>query len=182
MVSSTGRYVNLLQHCIATHSPRLLCPQICTPIINSSQHMSPAARAQHQELQRSAIEGCTSYSRADLAQMECSEFDAHPGDIIYMPKGLPHVARASESGPSVHLTLGFKRDHVRWVDLAADAIKYQALAHTSSAVAGDVVDMVDGLVRNSALSLPIWLYDAVPLGQAQQAQGTAELLPALVAR
>ena len=105
--------------------------------------------------------------------MECSEFDAHPGDIIYMPKGLPHVAKASETGLSVHLTLGFKRDHMRWVDLAADTIRYQVLSEPSSAVAGDVVDMVDGLVRKAALTLPIWMFDAVPLGQAQQAQGAA---------
>lgn len=57
-----------------------------------------------------------SEERAELA----SELTMRPGDVLYMPGGVPHQACASSSDHSLHLTMGLHG--VAWLDLVQSVV------------------------------------------------------------
>lgn len=55
------------------------------------------------------------------------EFDLHPGDVLYIPRGLMHDARTAEDGGhSLHVTFGAL--FTSWTELMAEALGRWALA------------------------------------------------------
>eukprot|EP00049_Salpingoeca_infusionum_P013542 m.252619 g.252619 ORF g.252619 m.252619 type:complete len:1013 (-) comp15473_c6_seq5:974-4012(-) len=77
---------------------------------------SSGLRCQAQEVAISKTNGCTAYTLASLAQLNCTSFDLHEGDVYQMPKGLIHVAQASSQG-SAHYTIGLLRKGLQFQDI-----------------------------------------------------------------
>ena len=85
---------------------------------------SSADRCQLHEMLIKRQAGCTAYSDADLARMDCSTFELAAGDTLYLPKGVVHFARTGAAG-SAHLTLSLERAGGNWENVLA----YAAAAH-----------------------------------------------------
>jgi len=79
--------------------------------------MTDAYKAQLQEIARHNIQGCTSYQKRDLAKMDCQQVTLHPGDVLYMPKGIIHYATTRANITSTHLTIGLFRKGHTWRDV-----------------------------------------------------------------
>lgn len=88
---------------------------VCTPRVGGAA-LNAAQRCQYQEVLRRRKQGCTSYTDADLARLDCVNLTMTAGDVLYMPKGTVHFARTSDVG-SAHLTLSLNRDGAAWGDL-----------------------------------------------------------------
>lgn len=59
----------------------------------------------------------TSYTMQDLDRFDCEQFEMVAGDLLYMPKGIIHVALTSNIQQSAHLTVGLNHDGLAWKDL-----------------------------------------------------------------
>ena len=90
---------------------------ICTPQPDNSDGLSDAYKAQMQEIARHRIQGCTSYQTRDLGKMNCHHVTLHPGDVLYMPKGIVHYATTRPNVSSTHLTIGLIRKGHTWQDV-----------------------------------------------------------------
>ena len=116
---------------------------ICTPNPEGAKDMNAAQRAQLQEIQRHNIEGCTSYSKTDLAKMDCQELTLNRGDTLYLPKGIVHYATTRENISSTHLTISLFREGHTWRD-----VLYRRCQVVES---DDTCRQLDKRVRESAL-------------------------------
>lgn len=60
------------------------------------------------------------FAPEDVRDAACSqEFELHPGDMCYLPRGVMHEAVASD-GQSLHITLGIL--HTTWAELVIEAV------------------------------------------------------------
>eukprot|EP00750_Incisomonas_marina_P019621 INCI3595.3.p1 GENE.INCI3595.3~~INCI3595.3.p1 ORF type:complete len:721 (+),score=108.90 INCI3595.3:81-2243(+) len=142
--------------------------------------MSPAQRCMLRELQLDKVEGCTIYTVSDTdSSMDCHEFDMHTGDVLYMPKGVVHFAETLDN-VTAHLTIGFHRGNVQWLDLVkslianvtsvtgaalSDAISVQQFLGLDKALTisqGIVRDSLALLEVYSSLDVGMHLQEAVP--------------------
>ena len=76
--------------------------------------LSYGQRALLQEHRRSNIDGCTNYEIKDLSKMECQHVNLHPGDTLYLPKGVIHYATTAPNVTSAHMTFGLYRNGNTW--------------------------------------------------------------------
>lgn len=65
-----------------------------------------------------AADTTTEFTQEDLSD-PIDELTLHPGDLLYLPRGVVHQALAQESGHSLHLTFSTYQRHT-WRDLLAD--------------------------------------------------------------
>ncbi|CAE7491478.1 unnamed protein product, partial [Symbiodinium sp. CCMP2456] len=53
-----------------------------------------------------------------------------PGDVLYLPQGVPHYARSAGEGSSLHVTMSVYRGHFTFAGLLAAWLEVQASAHS----------------------------------------------------
>jgi len=93
---------------------------ICTPQPVAARNLtncSDACKAQLQEQEIHHAQGCTSYRARDLRKMSCEQVLLEVGDVLYMPKGIVHMAQTDAITDSAHITLSLERQGHRWVDV-----------------------------------------------------------------
>ncbi|KAH8094075.1 glutathione transferase [Aureococcus anophagefferens] len=73
---------------------------VCTP--------APAAGRAGPDVHAVAKHGtCATYDASEMSGLEvCDDFELGPGDLLFLPQGAVHSARATEAEGSTHLTLG----------------------------------------------------------------------------
>ena len=74
-----------------------------------------AKKAHLQEVAQSNVKGCTNYTPQQLQGFNCSTFNLYKGQLLYLPKGVIHYARANED--SIHVTLSIPQEGHTWVQL-----------------------------------------------------------------
>lgn len=94
---------------------------LCYPKSSSTSMLSAQAdRALARELEMANPSGCTQH--ADLltdANLECEKVIMKPGDVLYLPRGILHQAKADSM--SVHLTVAVDQTGSTWKDLFLQA-------------------------------------------------------------
>ncbi|EDQ87130.1 uncharacterized protein MONBRDRAFT_38147 [Monosiga brevicollis MX1] len=65
-------------------------------------------------------EGCTSYTDEQLAGMECRTLDLQENELLYVPRGVVHFARANTTGLSAHATYQVVPPSSTWIDMVVD--------------------------------------------------------------
>ena len=67
-------------------------------------------------------DGCVTYSQDVLAQhFDCTERLLRPGDVLYLPRGVPHFAHTDNSSLSLHATLALAHQDVTFPELVEAA-------------------------------------------------------------
>ena len=90
--------------------------KICLPRakISEDEHeqqcLSPADRALRREMQSWYGLGGTNYKESELNSMDCEDVETRAGDLLYIPRSFVHVAEASSSEPSTHITFGLQEE------------------------------------------------------------------------
>ncbi|EDQ90207.1 uncharacterized protein MONBRDRAFT_24455, partial [Monosiga brevicollis MX1] len=93
---------------------------LCAPKAPDCTNCTFADRALRAELAKSAFEGCTSYTDEQLAGMECRTLDLQENELLYIPRGVVHFARANTTGLSAHATYQVIPPSATWIDLVVD--------------------------------------------------------------
>ena len=89
---------------------------MCSPPPGAFTGASAATRAEAAELARHRPEGCTTFTAAEIDAMACRRFTLGPGDVLYLPQGMPHDALA-HTGGATHLTVALLRQGMTWADM-----------------------------------------------------------------
>lgn len=58
---------------------------------------------------------CQRFNAQYLGRMVCVNLTLAPGDVLYLPKGLVHVAQA-DSAPSMHISIGLRESKNTWMN------------------------------------------------------------------
>ncbi|EDQ87632.1 uncharacterized protein MONBRDRAFT_37822 [Monosiga brevicollis MX1] len=148
---------------------------LCLPQTdNATVSLSEADRAQLQEIKRSHLDGCTTYTMSMLQPMICRNVTLHQGDSMYLPKGVIHYAVTTDT-PSAHLTIGLSRTGRTWLDVLTAQCQRTTLpsyvCHQYEALANAVGQTPEGL---------IWHELAVPGLAAWREQLCASLSPLIM--
>ena len=152
----------------------------CVPITKAaianetSRLLSDADRCQLHEVRTDHARGCTAFTDGALRRMECQHFTLSSGDMLYMPKGVVHVARNEPNivgRTSEHVTLGLLREGRQWTDLWQSLSISVKAAHaldrnpddfsTAQVVVGRSLDAVSSSFRTVGGveflgALPLW--------------------------
>ncbi|EDQ87631.1 uncharacterized protein MONBRDRAFT_33191 [Monosiga brevicollis MX1] len=123
---------------------------LCLPQTdNATVSLSEADRAQLQEIKRSHLDGCTTYTMSMLQPMICRNVTLHQGDSMYLPKGVIHYAVTTDT-PSAHLTIGLSRTGRTWLDVLTAQCQRTTLpsyvCHQYEALANAVGQTPEGLI------------------------------------
>jgi len=101
---------------------------LCVPL--PELKASDSIRCEAAEALRDQTEGCTQYGGPDwidgkgTSSAQCKQVVTHPGDFLYMPKGVIHAAKeGSGDGVSAHLTIGLQRTGIAFEDLERSVMK-----------------------------------------------------------
>ena len=108
----TDRYDTLILQLRGSKRWKLCVPRLTSfTEVLKGYPLTPADVCELKEAQMNRHGGCTNYDMADLeSTMTCDTIVTEPGDFLYMPKGLVHVAMEESGGVSVHATLGLSRE------------------------------------------------------------------------
>ena len=92
----------------------------CVPVPDTedARGLDEAQLAELYEVRRATPDGCHEYVEQDLAAMDCTERTMGPGDVLYMPKGVVHMATTGDVA-SAHLTVSLPVQGRTWGDLFA---------------------------------------------------------------
>ena len=99
--------------------------KICLPRANpsDSQCSTQADRALRREMEGWHGMGGTNYAAEELDLMDCEYVETRVGDALYIPRSFVHVAEATSSEPSMHITFGLQETGRRWKDVVMLAVK-----------------------------------------------------------
>eukprot|EP00912_Choanoflagellata_sp_UC4_P000822 UC4_evm11s507 len=120
---------------------------------NISRNLSQAELCMLQELSLGDVRGCTTYSIKESDKLDCNNFDMKAGDVLYMPKGVVHYAQTESE--SMHLTIGFHRWNMQWIDVFRGLINEFLAKEDIQAGIGTSQRKVENLKENFALKLDL---------------------------
>ncbi|EDQ84429.1 uncharacterized protein MONBRDRAFT_12804 [Monosiga brevicollis MX1] len=125
--------------------PRLQDPSVCQPSAPSptAHPCTDGARARYAEWKRDQFEGCTPYTMGQLADMDCSNITLHPGDTLYLPRGIVHHAWTDSGITSTHVTYQLQSKDATLFD----RLRNQCYARASTGTRW--CDSLDNLVANN---------------------------------
>ena len=102
---------------------------ICMPRANHSGRSDPrnctsqADRALQREMHGWHRTGGSNYAKKELDSMDCEHVETRVGDVLYLPRSFVHVAEATSSEPSIHITFGLQEHGRRWRDVLELAVQ-----------------------------------------------------------
>lgn len=101
----------------------------CVPKPDGSAHLSDSDKAALFAAQRNDVSGCTSFDESVLSQFECSTFVLTAGDVLYLPRGIVHVAHSGDHG-STHLTVSLDQKGLTWLDLLRQVMLKEGMSES----------------------------------------------------
>lgn len=124
-----------------------------TCVSKTPLHFDEAGRAELYESQRGLANGCTNYEESNLKGddgMHCEDFMMGPGDVLYMPKGVIHVAHTSMYD-AAHVTISIPMNKFNLGSIFETLIsKY--VSEEDSKYACVIVESTQSMIRDTQAS------------------------------
>eukprot|EP00941_MAST-03F_sp_MAST-3F-sp1_P002189 g2189.t1 len=131
--------------------------------LQMNRNLTNADLCQLQEIAKHNIAGCSTYTVEGASTFECIDFELVPGDFLYMPKGVVHYAITnSDDDYAAHITIGLRRNGMKWIDVAAYTLTYEGYPYTFESLGHEFTPTLDLLLKYSEKAEGIHLQDIVP--------------------
>jgi hypothetical protein len=109
--------------------------------------LSPTDRALKREMLGWGGLGGTNYKPEELDAMDCELVETSPGDTLYLPRAFIHVAEATSSEPSVHVTFGLQETGRRWRDVVKLAVQSVPYHDAHQAVVSHLLEVFPQFIQ-----------------------------------